>query len=330
MKRGYANAFSFDPAKPLTLHFGRFPHKASGKVQVIDAASAAAFQEQIRLAIANGAPGLPIYAGHPDVPELAARYPDKAAKGWVTDCATGAESCSLPVFWNNAPDPGEFIYFSPYIFADDTGGPDAHIDELRSIGLTNRPNVTRFRLPNEAEDTQKPETSTGTACRAPERPTMKKLLTRLGLADTATEDEACAKLQGLMDETTALKRTGEENTARVAAANTETETHKTGFANERAARIALVLDCALADGRITPATRLVWEGRLRENFANEATALAQECAKIKTRSALPNEAGDNLPAAVLARYEALPAGPEKRKFLADHAVAINDARCALK
>ena len=162
---------------------------------------------------------------------------------------------------------------------------------------------------------------------------MTKVLTLLGLAETATADEAVAKIQGLMDGQTALQRTSEEQAAQLAFANEETTKAKaeataarTEFANERNARVGLLLDCAISDGRVTPATKPVWDERLRRDFANEAPALAKECAKLKTRSVLPNEACDCSPAGILAQYEAMPAGPEKKQYLRDHAQAINDAR----
>lgn len=319
MKRTFANAFEFDPAKPLVMPFGRYPHKKAKGSQVIDARSAAGFQDCLRAALAGGAPGLPVYVGHPDVPELAARYPDKAAKGWITEIAADVGACRLAVAWCDEPAPGAFIYFSPWLAGDDDPAGDILIDELRSVGLTNRPNSTRFRLPNEAEDeTTNPQ----------DKDTMKKVLTLLGLAETATEDEAAAKLQELMDENAALKRKGEELTAETAAANTARDEARTGFVNEREARIGLLLDCGMRDGKVTPATKPVWQQRLCKDFANEAEALARECAALKTRSALPNEAGDHAPAAVLARYEAMPAGPDKAAFLRQHAAAINDARLA--
>lgn len=335
-RRAFANTFEFDPAKPLTIPYGRYPHKKSGKNQLVDARTAKAFASNITAAKAAGAPGLPIYSGHPDVPDLAAKYPDKGAKGWVTDCMANESGMELPVAWNDEPKPGAFIYFSPYMAGNEESGSDVGIDELKSIGLTNRPNSTRFRLPNEAEDAttgdhQVAPTRKGDPQVAPSTRTssMKKVLTLLGLAETATEDEATAKLQGLMDgHTAALTRTAEEHTAALAFANEETTKVRAEFANERDAHIGLLLDCAIRDGRVTPATKPVWAGRLRQDFANEAPALATECAKLKTRTALANTDDDSSPTGILAKYNAMPKGAQKAQFLRDNAQAINDARTA--
>lgn len=321
MKRRLANSFEFDPAKPLVIPFGTYPHKKTGIDQIVDRASADGFLQRVIAQQQSGAPGIPVYVGHPDVPELAHKYPDKAAVGWITAIVIGSGSCELQIEWvGEPPAPGAFIYFSPYFFGEDVSPTVNHIDDMQSVGLTNRPNSTRFRLPNEAAD----EDQTNQ-----ERDTMKKVLALLGLAETATEDEAAAALQTLIDEKIALARKVEELTAETATANAACETAKKGMANEREARIGLLLDCALAEGRATPATRPVWEGRLRKDFPNEAEALGKEPSALKTRSALPNEGPDAAPG-ILAKYEAMAEGPEKDAFLRAHAPQINDARVALK
>ena len=334
MKRRFANSFEFDPSKPLVIPYGVYPHKASGMNQLVDHVSAVAIAQCVAKDQAEGAPGLPVYYGHPDVPELSYKYPDKAAHGWITACAPGETSCSLYVTWVDEPKAGAFIYFSPYFFGEDISKTETHINEMQSVGLLNKPNSTRFRLPNEAG-----EDSRGMPSGAPsnERTSMNKLLAILGLAATATEDEAAVKLQALVDENASLKtqvadltRKCEECDATTASANAACGEAKKGMANEREARIGLLLDCALRDGKVTPATKPVWEGRLRRDFPNEAEALSKHCAEVKTRSALPNELGDGSPSGVLAKYEAMQEGPEKSAYLSAHAVQINDARQARK
>ena len=324
MKKGFANCFDLDAAKPIYIPYGRHPHKKSGKVQIIDHRTLSGIRQRLANEIAAGAPGIPVYHGHPDVPELASRYPDTAAHGWIV----GAESdehgdgfaCSID--WVDQPRPGQFVYFSPYFFGEEISAYESLIDDMQSVGLTNRPNSTRFRLPNEAGDEEHPNPNN-------ERTAMKKLLMLLSLPETATEDEAAAALQALIDEKTALTRKVEEGAAEVSAANSAKDTAVKGLANEREARIGLLLDCGIRDGKVTPATKPVWGERLRRDFANESEALAKECAALKTRSALPNEAGDHTPTGILAKYEAMPEGKDKAAFLGVHARAINDARVAL-
>jgi len=322
MRSSFANSFEFDPAKPLKIPYGHYPHKAKGKTQIVDVRTLEGVRSRIANEIAAGAPGVPIYHGHPDVPELAGRYPDKAAHGWIVaaDQAPEIGGFACSVEWVDQPSPGQFVYFSPYFFGENVSANEVVIDDMQSVGLTNRPNSTRFRLPNEAGD-EDPTLN--------ERTSMKKLLALLSLPETATEDEAVASLQALSDEKTSLTRKVEELTAEAGAAKTAKETAETGLANEREARIGLLLDCGIRDGKVTPATKPVWQDRLRKDFANEAEALAKECAGLTTRSALPNEKGDPTPSGILARYEAMPESPEKDAFLLVHARQINDARVAL-
>lgn len=329
--------FKFNPDKPFVIPFGDYPHAKGDSIQLINATSAAAFASDLIAAKANGAPGLPIYQGHPDVHELAAKYPNKAAIGWITKITTTADSVELQPEWISQPKPGEFIYFSPYFFSDLTTSKRKQIDELKSIGLTNDPNSTRFRLPNEkAERTGEksfalPNNNKGTI-------TMDKLiLEALGLPESASVEDAVAAIKALAgtanEETEDLKKEIEDKEAELVAAKTEEEKAKEEFANERIVRIGLMLDNALADGRITPASKSLWEKRLqkREAFANEAASLSREKPTLKTRSAFANTAapardGFANEAAILAHYESLPQGKERSAFLSQHAQAINAAR----
>jgi hypothetical protein len=331
MKRHLANSFEFDPAKPFCIEYGVYPHRKSGMKQVVDAASADAISGLIAAAQAAGAPGLPVYVGHPDVPDLAPKYPDKTAHGWIVSLQKDATGFMLQPEWVDAPAPGEFIYFSPYFLGTDQSKTSTHIDEMRSVGLTNRPNSTKFRLPNEAGDAEDDYTvnaDKGGSSRPSDKGTthMTKILALLGLLETATEDEAVTALNAIIAERDDLKRKQEESKAETEAANTALDSTKKDLANERDSRIGLMLDCALRDGKVTPATKPVWEGRLKRDFANESDALAKTCAGIKTKTELPNEAGASTDNSILAKYDAMPSGPDKRKFLNENADAIHKAR----
>jgi hypothetical protein len=335
MKRRLANSFEFDPAKPLVIVYGIYPHRKSKMNQVVNEASADAIADQIAAAQVAGAPGLPVYVGHPDVPELAPKYPDKTAHGWIVGLQKDQTGFMLQPEWVDAPKPGEFIYFSPYFLGTDLSKTSTHIDEMRSVGLTNTPNSTKFRLPNEAgdsEDDYKVKADKGGSSRPSDKGTtnMTKILALLGLLETATEDEAVNAINVIITERDDLKRKLEESSASTEAANTAAENAKKDLANERDSRIGLMLDCAIRDGKVTPATKPVWEGRLKRDFANESEALAKTCAGIKTKTALPNEASASTSGSILATYDAMPNGPDKRKFLNANAAAIHKARTALR
>ena len=110
---------------------------------------------KVNAGVAAGEKGVPVYWGHPDVPELAHKYPDKRAKGWIKSATIGPDFLELRVEWleDNATD--GFGWFSPY-----WGGPAEHlangrylktVNDLTSVALVNIPNIQDFRLANESQ-----------------------------------------------------------------------------------------------------------------------------------------------------------------------------------
>ena len=115
---------------------------------------------KINAGVADGEKGVPVYWGHPDVPELAHKYPDKRAKGWIKSATVEADALILNVEWleENATD--GFGWFSPY-----WGGPATdlgqgrylkHLNSLTSVALINIPNIQEFRLANERTEMKEP------------------------------------------------------------------------------------------------------------------------------------------------------------------------------
>lgn len=243
-------------------------------------------------------PGVPVYWGHPDVPAVAAKYPDKRAKGWVTHARLEPGTPAVLVlelgWWNESPK-GGFGWFSPYWTGDleltAGGGAVLHVSELLSVGLTNTPNIREFRLANEdnVEKPTKQETIMD----------LKKLIELLGLSPDADEEAvaaAIAKGKAALDaaagaesakadaETAAAdaKTRAEAAEAEAEEARKKQQEAETALANERKARIGLVLDSAIASGHITPAARAAWEKRLGEDFDAGSVALANE-RQVKTK-----------------------------------------------
>ena len=110
---------------------------------------------KVNAGVAAGEKGVPVYWGHPDVPELAHKYPDKRAKGWIKSATIGPDFLELRVEWleDNATD--GFGWFSPY-----WGGPAEHlangrylkaVNDLTSVALVNIPNIQDLRLANESQ-----------------------------------------------------------------------------------------------------------------------------------------------------------------------------------
>ena len=138
--------------KPIFLPFGTWAY--DGKIsQTFTREAAARIANELAADVAAGNPGIPVYQGHPDVPSLAAKYPDKGALGWVKRIDLSNEGCSLTVDWDRFPGKG-FGWFSPYWFGEKTGLDNqgktlVAVDHIESIGLVNNPNIQEFRLANE-------------------------------------------------------------------------------------------------------------------------------------------------------------------------------------
>jgi len=171
--------------KPIVIPFGSWPW--SDRIdQRFRREEAEKIAGDLDAFVKGGGPGIPVYQGHPDVPTLAAKYPDKGALGWIKRIEVGEKECRLAVEWDRWPGKG-FAWFSPYWLGEpergDNGKTLVTIDEIRSVGLVNRPNIKSFRLPNEelVEETNKEKN-------------MKEIMLALGLAETATPAEAVAAI----------------------------------------------------------------------------------------------------------------------------------------
>jgi hypothetical protein len=146
-----ANAEAFD--EPLVIEYGEWPW--SDKIsQRFDKEGATKIAGALEAKIANGEPGIPVYQGHPDVPALAAQYPDKGAIGWIKKIDVENECARLTVEWDRFPGKG-FGWMSPYwrgtAISNEDGKLVVPVDELISLGLVNNPRIKDFRLPNEEQ-----------------------------------------------------------------------------------------------------------------------------------------------------------------------------------
>ena len=275
-----------DGALPNTLSipYGQWPHGerehvVGGRKMRLNVLQI--FNHESGLAIANGLaalraknhPGIPVYSGHPDAPEFAAQHPDKAAIGWITGAVANAGGLDLTIDWLRNPGRG-FAFFSPYWNGvSELGAPIANgkavnatmkINSLLSLGLLNTPNIQDFRLPNSAATD---ETTT------PQEDIMSKLLLeKLGLLETATEEEAVAAIDKL--------------NADLKAATDQLANAQPALANALKARNDLLIETALANGQISGAEKEAWTLRLANAFDPESKNLAALPKKsIKTTAA---------------------------------------------
>ena len=110
----------------------------------------------------------------------------------------------------------------------------------------------------------------------------------LGLPPEATEEQVMTAIKAgaqAVEELATERTKAEAAEAEKDAATKEKDEAKAELANERAARCGLLLDQAIAEGRISVAGRPAWEKRLKDDFAAGSVALANE-KPLKTASAV--------------------------------------------
>ena len=146
-----------ESGKPIFIPFGEWNYDGQHR-QRLDRAHGEKIANELNARVAKGEPGIPVYQGHPDVPALASKYPDKGALGWVVRAELanegGKDGLALTVEWDRDPGRG-FRWFSPYWLANSRDGATYIVDEIASIGLVNNPNIPEFRLANEEQPMKK-------------------------------------------------------------------------------------------------------------------------------------------------------------------------------
>ena len=115
-----------------------------------------------------------------------------------------------------------------------------------------------------------------------------ELIKILGLDENATDEQIMTAIKAgaqAVEELATERTKAEAAEAEKAQATQEKDEAKAELANERAARCGLLLDQAIAEGRISVAGRPAWEKRLKDDFAAGSVALANE-KPLKTASAV--------------------------------------------
>lgn len=213
------------------------------------------------------------------------------------------DAATLSVEWIENPGKG-FKWFSPYWCGDADVATDAtearvHVSKLTSVGLVNNPRIKQFTLANEWSEATASAKVAGADDNTHhnEEPQMDitKLAALLGLpteglteeqivaeitklqqAAVAAADNAKAQVDAAKAETTAVQ-------AQVAQEQAKTQEAEQKFANERAARVELLLDNAIAGGNILPSGKAAWRERLGKDIDAGTTALFNEHA-VKVNS----------------------------------------------
>lgn len=314
--------------------FGEFPHKQG--LQLFDRTAAEEIVKAHNSALAKltrlvTGGSYPVYVGHPDLP--GSKDTDKRAYGWIENMRVTDEGLHLSAKWSDAGrelvENAHFKFYSPLWWTKKVKGGIRPI-ALKSMGLTNDPNIPVPALANESqtedletEDRREDETSDGH--RPPlqaenEEPMKPEILAALGLEEGATPEMVLAKITELQTAANEAARVSELETE-LATANGKITTLETGWqaskdilttaANELAVvkgekveleRAKTDLECklklaantavqsAVATGRVTPAEA---EAKLTEILAaNDFEAALGELAKAPAKFKVESQTGD--------------------------------------
>lgn len=186
-----------ESGKPIFIPFGEWDYDGTCR-QRLDRAHGERIANELNARVARGEPGIPVYQGHPDVPQLASRYPDKGALGWVSKIELvnegGRDGLALTVEWDRDPGRG-FKWFSPYWIANERDGNCHIVAEIASVGLVNNPNIPEFRLANELQGGVNDNETGAIAGEGEKKMDRAKLIQALGLPETATDEDIFAAIE---------------------------------------------------------------------------------------------------------------------------------------
>jgi len=359
--------FAILQADGFLVPFGEFPHKQG--LQKFDRAAAEAIVanhhgifNKIKTWALGEKPTYPVYVGHPDLP--GSKDTDKRAYGWIENMAVRGDGLHLGVKWSPAGlemvENAHFKFYSPLWWTKPLKGGGIQPVALKSMGLTNDPNIPVPALANESEmleaggqmpeaRDQKPEEEESqndepTENKEPMKP---EILAALGLEEGATPEEVLAKitetqtaantavtdLSAMETElATANGRITELETAGVAAQEAMTAANEKATALEASLVIAAnaAVQAAVAAGRVTPAEA---EAKATEILAaNDFAAALQELgklpAKVKTESAT-GDLGSAKSRLVLASNDASAAARMERAQLVENEFAATNPERSL-
>jgi len=286
------SAFQILQRDSLFIPYGDYPHAVG--IQRFNRDSAEAIANDMRTAMGKLATrwgGMPIYIGHPDLdPDT---WKDDGAYGWVTACNVREDGLDLTVKWTNAGnaliEDGRYKFYSPYWrmvrLSEEGGRTVARPVRLISVGLTNTPNIPVAPVANDAR-TALGELGANTKESVMDRA---KLIALLGLAEDATD-------QQILDAIQALQAANEQMTADLAAAKEQQQAAEAGkttaeevantlriardaavtnAANARQAHAEILVDSAIAAGKLTLADKANWQVQFKADFAAANTKLGE-------------------------------------------------------
>jgi len=324
-----SGAFVVRQADSLFVPFGTYWHDSIGW-QEFDAASANELLSGVRESVG----GIPIYVGHPDLPGSDQRWPDKAAKGRVRGGRLGeyegAPGAIFEVAYNAKGREliagAEYNFYSPFWDLRHVGTRDGarlcRPFRLRSIGLVNESNIPVPPIANESQVSATQTAAAGSPSAAQQQGGIRmdpRILEALGLAEGATIEQV---LEAIAAQKQAAAAAAEAKTAaEIATANEKARADREALAaaNERKARVTLVVDANVAAGKMLEADRARWTQDLEADFA----AANERLSRIALPAAESRTKGLGARAASAKSGES---GAAREKFLS----AVNEAKVSLR
>lgn len=290
---GFGNAAEVGDDGWTIMPFGEWPH--SEGIQQFATEQAQAIVDNFKKGwgrFKRAIIGLPVYKGHPDLKGLENEYPDRTEYGQIADMEVRAQGLAIKQVLSTAGaklvDRG-LRFISPHWLCNAIGernGVKIYVPVLmKSVGLTNKPNIPNKSLINTAESTL-----------------MKKelLIQILGLVPLAnatevTEAQIEETIRANMARPTADALANEKSATLVAVnraqtaetdlakVRTDLATASTTLANEKKNAIKQLVDGSVKLGIISVAEKPTWERRLDRDFETESVSLVNSNPAIKTK-----------------------------------------------
>ena len=334
----------FELAQPdsMFIPYGEYPHKVGR--QVFDQAAAEGMIAANKSLLATfgkwllGKNDYPVYVGHPDLP--GSKDTDKKAYGWIDGMVAENDGMRLSVRWSPAGkelvENAHYRFYSPMWWLQKTKRGLVPVG-LKSVGLTNDPNIPVPALANDADAATEPDPTDPNELQEPTEIMNPAILQALGLAPEATPEDALAAIQALTDKCSAMEadKTAAQNacdaekTAKEAAANSLAEK----VVELTAARAALSIAAnhavagAVASGRVLPAEADAKAAELlaANDLAAGLQALGTLPAKFKTESATGDLGTAKSRLVVAANDESANNRSERALLVANEFAATNPA-----
>lgn len=253
-------------------------------LQVLDREGAAIMKKRFYSAvnqIAHLGRGLPIYEGHPDDPVWRKQNPEvrKIAVGRIKDLEIRKDGPWVRCVFNEkgvrliGGDAPEISAHSPHFgLSIMQGQPNKfRVEELRSIGLTNDPNMpdTAIGL-NESTDPEAGEVQ-------PKDKTMKlntDIMKRLGLNPEASEAATVTAVNTVLTDRDTLTTDLETKKGELTSANEQITDLKADVDKFLGKLVDITLAGAINEGKITEADKPKWEAALKTDFDGESDKLS--------------------------------------------------------